>query len=155
MKVTLKIPKPAAKTWTVKGKTVDELSKNMKKHKWWGRYVSNPNYSYKDKGAIVTELVFKPKPVIYMPVWSEYSKASKADKKSWDDMYKALKKHEENHHTILLSESEAWKKTMDKLGDLDKKKMEVEWVKFNKATQAKQDGYDTKTDHGGKEGVTL
>lgn len=155
MKVTLKIPKPTSKTWTVKGKTSDELYKNMVKHKWWGRYLSNPNYGYKDKAGIVSELIFKPKPVIYMPVWSDYSKASKADKKLWDDMYKALKKHEENHHTILLSEAASWKKAMDKLGDVDKEKMETEWVKFNKATQAKQQSYDTKTHHGEKEGVSL
>lgn len=155
MKVIVKIPKPGNKTWTVKGKTLDEVFKNLQKHKWWGRYVSNPKYAYKDKDGIVTELTFKPQPVIFMPVWSGYAKATDADKKTWDTMWKALKTHEGKHHTLLLAEAESWKKAMDKLGDVNKKTMQTEWVKFNKATQAKQDAYDTSSYHGGKEGVTL
>lgn len=155
MKVVLSFPKPKANTWTVKGKTIVDLFDNLNKHKWWGRYRSHPEHSLKEKDALVSEFKLTAKPEVIMPKWAEYAKASKDEKKSWDDMWAALNTHENNHHTIFSDECDAWVKAMDKLGDLDKKKAKAEWDKFVKATQAKQDGYDKKTDHGAKEGVIL
>ncbi|GAA6199184.1 DUF922 domain-containing protein [Aquicoccus sp. SU-CL01552] len=155
MKVTLKIPKPASNKWTVKGKTIEDLFKNLKKHKWWGRYRSHSECSYKKKDGVVSDFILKAKPEIIMPVWANYSKASKEEKKSWDDMWKALKKHEENHHVIFKKEAEAWKKAMEKAGDLDEAKVIKAWNKFGKEAQGKQDAYDKKSDHGIKEGVIL
>lgn len=155
MKVTLKIPKPKDNTWTVKGTTILELFKNLNKHKWWGRYRSNPDHSLKEKDGKVSEFTLKAKPEIIMPKWSTYSKASKDEKTSWDDMCKALKKHETNHHALFEKEAAAWVDAMDKKGDLDKKAAKKEWDKFLKDTQTKQDAYDTKSGHGKKEGVIL
>lgn len=155
MKTILNIPKPANKSWVVKGKNIEELFKNLNKHKWWGRYRAYPSYSFKEKGGVVNEFTLKSKPEIIMPKWSNYTKASKAEKKSWDDMYKALMKHESNHHDIFQKEATAWQKAMDKVVDLNKKNALREWEKFDKATQNKQDAYDAKSDHGKKEGVIL
>ena len=80
MKVKLSIPKPANKDWKVKGKTIEEVFKNLQKHKWWGRYRAHPSYSYKPAKGKVTEFTLKAKPEIIMPSWTYYSKATKAQK---------------------------------------------------------------------------
>jgi len=155
MKVTLKYSKPASQKWTAKGKTMDDLLKNLNKHGWWGRYRAQPSYSYKEKNGTVSGFTLKAKPIVIMPAWSDYSKATKDQKKSWDTMWKALKKHEDNHHVIFDTAAKAWKKAMDKAGDVDAKEAKSKWDAFIKDTQGKQDAYDKKTGHGEKEGVIL
>ncbi|HEU0221346.1 MAG TPA: DUF922 domain-containing protein [Paracoccaceae bacterium] len=155
MKVTLSIPRPSNKSYTVSGKSIREVFDALQKHGWWGRYRSNEGMSYSGKSSTVDTIKVSASPVIFMPSWTGYSKASKAEQQSWDKMYKALKKHEENHHEIFLSSADDWKKEMEKNGNLSEKDTKAAWSDFTKATQKKQDAYDTKTDHGQKEGVIL
>ena len=155
MDVVLKIPKPANKTWNVKGKTVQELLDNIERHGWAGLYLANPSYAYKQPKDIVTQFTLKTKPLITTPKWSDYSKATKDEKKSWDKAMQGLKKHENNHHEIFCKEAKLWKAKMKKMGDLDKGDMESEWGTFMKLVQGKQDTYDTKTQNGVKEGARM
>lgn len=155
MKVTCKISKPSQKTWKVKGKTLDELVTTLDKHDWWGRYRSEISYSYKEKGGTVSVFSIKAKPVIHMPAWGEYSKASKDDKKAWDTMFKALLKHETNHHALFLEACAIWARDMDAEGEIDKKAALKAWKDFETNLQKTQDDYDSKTNHGAKEGVML
>jgi predicted secreted Zn-dependent protease len=154
MKVTLGYGSPSNATWKVKGSDAETLFKNLNKHKWWGRYRSNSKGTWTGKGAKISSVKIAGKPVITMPVWTEYSKV-KAGQKSWDKMWAALKKHEDEHHVIFDTAAQDFKKMLEKGGDLDPKDMQKAWDKFVKDTQKKQDAFDSKTGHGSKTGVVL
>lgn len=155
MKVTLTIPSPAKKSWTVKGGNLEEVFKNLNKNAFWGRYRSNPSYKSSGKGDKIDTIKLTAGPVITMPSWAGYGKASKDEKKSWDAMFKALQKHESNHHDIFVKAADDWKKEMEDGGDLSKKDADRAWKDFNASTQRLQDRYDSSTSNGAKEGVIL
>lgn len=167
----------------VKGKTLDELRKNLNKLKFWGRYTVNATANYKNNGAkLITEVSVSAKPQIEMPNWSDYAKAKKEEQSAWDDMYAVLLKHEMNHHALALEvfaiylteisdkvkEIAAHNKAVAKETDEKKRQklidtfipLKVDAIKKRLKTlatdlQAVQDDYDSKTDHGKKEGVTI
>jgi predicted secreted Zn-dependent protease len=155
MKVTLKISKPSNKTWTVKGADIAALFKNLQAHDWWGRYRSNNSGKFAGKSSQIDTVTLTAKPVITMPKWATYSKASKGEKKSWDAMFKALRKHEDEHHTIFVKSAEDWKTRMECGDDLSKKDMDKAWKLYQKDSQKDQDDFDKRTGHGTKAGVVL
>jgi len=157
MEIKLSISSPTSKSFTVKGDTIEEVFNSLNKNGYWGRYRSNESQSSKfgDDRKTVVEIELSASPTITLPNWSGYGKATKEEKKSWDVMYKALDKHENNHHTIFEDAAKAWKKQMEKDGDVEKKVSDKAWAEFVKSVQKLQDGYDTKTKNGEKEGVVL
>jgi predicted secreted Zn-dependent protease len=155
VKVALKVPNPSKKSWTVKGKNLEEVFDNLNKNAFWGRYRSNHKYKSSGKGDKIDTVTLESGPVITMPAWGGYSKATKDEKKSWDTMFKALQKHENNHHDIFVKAAEDFKKEMERGGDLTEREVERAWSAFDSATQKLQDKYDSTTDHGKKEGVIL
>ncbi len=154
MKVTLSYGKPSNKSWKVKGGDANTLFANLNKNGFWGRYRSNVSASWSGKGAKIDAFKLTAKPVVLMPSWTEYSKI-KAGQKSWDKMWKALKKHEDNHHTIFDTSAKAFKKKLEVEGDLDPKDMKKTWETYQKDAQKLQDDYDKKSKHGKNEGVIL
>lgn len=155
MKVTLSIPNPSQKTWTVKGKDLGEVFDNLNRHGFWGRYRANPSYKASGGGSKIDSVKLSAGPVITMPSWAGYGKATKDEKKSWDAMAKALQKHESNHHDIFVKAAQAWKKEMEDGGDLTSKEIDKAFKDFSAATQKLQDKYDTSSGNGKKEGVIL
>jgi predicted secreted Zn-dependent protease len=155
MKVDLGYSKPSSKTWKVKGQDAETLFKNLNKNAFWGRYRSNESARFSGKSAKIDLVKVAASPTITMPVWSDYPKAPKEAKASWDKMWKALKKHEDNHHTIFDDAAKALKKSLEKNGDLDEKDVSKAWGEFLKATKKSQESYDTRTKHGKSEGVIL
>jgi len=90
---------------------------------------------------------------IEMPIWRGYSKSSACMKKSWDDMYRNLKKHEDKHVELGNGVSEKIKKMLLAIPAQDSKnELEALIKKINTEiqteNQAKQDKFDTDTDHG-------
>lgn len=158
MKITLKIPKPKESSFTVKGASIPDVFHALEKHGFWGRYRSNETIAYetdrKDRALYVGGTV-SGAPVVILPKWANYGKASKDEKSSWDTMMKALTRHEYNHHAKFEDAAKDWKKAMEKGGDLSKKEMTAAWDKFVKDLQKTQDAYDSKTRNGQKEGVEL
>ncbi len=155
MKVICKIAKPGRTTWSVKGKNLEEVFKNLNAHRWWGQYKSGESIKWTLKDGKVDAVQVLVKPLISMPKWSGLSKATKEEKKSWDLMSKALLKHENEHHKVFLKVLEAWVKKLETLTALDKKALEKAWKAFGKEAQKQQDVFDKKTDHGAKKGVVL
>ena len=153
-KVSIPSGSPARKSWSCKGANLDEVFKNLNKHGWWGRYRSNLAYNAK-LGSNVVSVSVTAKPVVIMPKWAQYGKASADDKKAWDKMYKALLKHETNHHTITDTHLKELKKNLEKGGEIDGKELKKAWESSMKELEKKQKTYDSRTDHGSKEGVKL
>lgn len=154
MKVTVSYPKPKAKSFNVKGKSIPEVFKSLNKNAFWGRYRSDADIDW-GKDDPVKKADITAAPYIILPTWTDYSKATKDEKKSWDDMMKALEKHENNHHKIFEDAVEEFKKSIEKRDDLSAKDAKALWKDFLKDTQDAQDKYDTRTKHGEKEGVEL
>lgn len=154
MKVKVSIPKPKSKSWSVKGKSIPDVFKNLNKNAFWGRYRSDADIDW-GKDDPVTKASITASPYIILPDWSEYGKVSKGEKRAWDDMIKALDKHESNHHKIFEDTVEEFKKTLERRDDLSAKDAKSLWKDFLKDLQAAQDRYDSRTRHGEKEGVEL
>jgi predicted secreted Zn-dependent protease len=155
MKVKLGISKPSRKNWTVKGKGIEEVFANLKKHGFWGRYRSVPSYKASDERVIYSTVKISARQVITMPSWSGYGKADKEAKKSWDTMYKALLKHEAQHGEIFEAAVQELKSQIEAGEDLDKKQIDEACDAFTTDVQKQQDKYDSSTKHGTSEGVIL
>ena len=152
------IAKPSIKKRKYGGKTLKDVLKLLEKQSEWGLYdaVSNQKNSAKvDKDKKIKSVSINLKPVIEMPVWSNYGKAPKDQKASWDKMYKALLAHEQKHHKIQLKCGSDLEKMLKKEEDLDAKALNEKLEEARTACQDKQDAYDAKSKHGANEGVVL
>ena len=149
------IPKPKDVSYSVSGKTIEAVFKALNKRSFWGRYRSNASYSASFQlDGHVKEFKLTSKPVVTMPKWKEYSKGNKGQKGSWDTMWKKLYAHENNHHKIFTDCVAALETSLASENVL-KADLKSFWETETKEWQKKQDAYDSKTDHGVKEGVEL
>lgn len=146
---------PSPKHWTVKGSDLEKVFRNLEAHGWWGRYRARAKCVPKPKDGKIAEVAITGAPVITMPKWASYGKASKAEKKSWDDMYKALLKHENTHHTKTREAIKEFKKKVADMGEIEAKKKKALTDRFAADLQKANDDYDTKSKHGKNEGVVL
>jgi len=154
MKITASLPKPTVKPFNVKGKDLDELFAALEKHGFWGRFLANEAVNWGSKDPVET-VKFSAKPVIHMPKWTDYSKADKPSKDSFDKMYKVLLKHENNHYAIMLEQFAIFSNELNNLDTLSAKDAKKKWKEFLVTYNNAQKKYDDKTDHGIKEGVEL
>ena len=85
-----------------------------------------------------------------MPKWAEYSQASTAAKKNWDDMFAKLEIHESKH---VQNAAEAAEKCATDLMGKEILQMPGIVTRANAAMAAAQKKLDDATDHGAKENV--
>jgi predicted secreted Zn-dependent protease len=158
VKCDIKINAPKVTKFTVGGKTLEDAKKALDKRDEWGLYDSTRGFKSSakvDKDKKVTEVTMVINPIIELPDWSGYSKATKEQKASWDAMVKKLEAHERKHHDIQVDCVDALKKAIKDADDLDAKALNKIISDQQKACQKKQDSYDSSSGHGAKEGVTL
>ena len=74
---------------------------------------------------------------------------------AWHKMMTALAKHEENHRLIFLEEAAKFAEKVTAKTDLTRKVLKPILDQFSKDVKTAQDLYDSKTEHGKKEGVFL
>lgn len=141
MKVTLKISKPDNKTKKVKGGDLDTVFENLNGFPkgQWATYVGNHQIKVNEKKG---EVNLTAKPVITMPSWSGYTKASKAEKTSWDDMWQELKAHEDGHHDILVKHLGDFAASLKDTEELDRKAVDKAYTAFEKSMFDAQKKYD-------------
>lgn len=156
--VVVKVNAPKVSKYTVKGDTLAEVRKNLDKRDEWGLYDATQNF--KSGGKVdaqgqVTVVTIELNPVIELPTWSGYSKATKAQKASWDAMLKKLSAHEYKHHDIQVAGAAALKKAIESAKELDSDALNTLIEKAQTDTQKAQDSYDARSGHGAKEGVEL
>ena len=158
VKLSITVNKPTISTFSVAGKTLSDVKKNLDARDEWGLYDATQNFKSSakldpDGNVVGVTMVLSPK--IQMPSWSGYRAATKTQKASWDTMYKALLAHENQHHAIQLDCVEDLKKAIKAAKNLDAAALNELIDKCQKACQKKQDAYDTSSGHGAKEGVVL
>ena len=154
MKITTSIKKPSTKHYSVKGKDLDALFAALEAREFWGRFVANEKIDWGTKDPVATVKITAA-PVIYMPKWTDYSKADKDSKDSFDNMYKVLAKHEKRHYYILLEQVAMFQKLLNGLDELSAKDAKTKSKTFLADLKKAQKKYDDATDHGIKEGVAL
>ncbi len=158
VKVNIKINAPKVTKFKVGGKTLADAKKALDARDEWGLYDSTQGFKSSakvDKDKKVTDVTMAINPIIELPDWSGYSKATKEQKASWDDMVKKLEAHERKHHDIQVDCVEALKKAIKEADDLDAKGLNKIISDQQKACQKNQDSYDARSGHGAKEGVEL
>jgi predicted secreted Zn-dependent protease len=155
MKVSVTIPKPSVKSFKIKGETISDARDALNRRHEWGFYSSNQSVDWSGKGVPVDTVKVSAKPVIELPSWSGYPKADKDAQKEWDRMFKALTRHENAHHDVFTGVCDAWKKALEKGGDLAPKDMQDSFDEFMKDVQKAQDKFDASTGNGARDGVEL
>lgn len=146
--------KPVANTtYTVTGKTLKEAAAQIRGREEAGETSWNPvfNEAHDDSGKITTATIDVTITVL-LPSWSEASKLTGADKTTWDSFMMALRAHEQHHVDLVKSKLKDVAKNM-----IGKSKTEADGLLQAALTALKtaSDEYDTKTDHGKKEGVKI
>ncbi len=158
VKINIKLSAPKVSKFTVRGETLADARKALDARDEWGLYDATQGFKSSakvDKDKKVTEVTMTINPVIELPDWSGYGKATKEQKASWDAMVKKLEAHERKHHKIQEDCVDALKKAIKDEDDLDAKALNKIISDQQKACQKKQDAYDTSSGHGAKEGVVL
>ncbi len=156
--LNITVNRPKTTTFKVAGKTLSEAKDNLDRRSEWGLYdatQNSKNSAQTDADGNVTSVTMTLNPVIEMPSWSGYSAATKPQQASWDAMYKALLAHENKHHAIQLECVEDLKKAIKAAKKLDAAALNELIAQCQQACQKKQDGYDSSSGHGAKEGVVL
>ena len=158
VKLDFKISEPKVTKYKVTGTTLKEVLKQLNKRDEWGTYDSTQNQksdAKADGDGNVLSVTLSFSPEIELPEWSGYGKATKEQKKSWDNMMAKLTKHEKNHQDIQKGALEDFKKKLKSAKTLDKDTLKDMIKDFKEDTQKQQDSYDTSSGHGAKEGVEL
>lgn len=156
MKVTFKPSKPKAEFYILKAKTYDGVRAEFDRRTHSGCYHANPGHSYKtDADDVVISISMTCSPTIEMPNWPHAKKLKGKEKKNWDSMIKALKKHEAEHHTIYLKDTKVFKAKLKTAGNFPEADFATKMSEFYSSAQTHQEEFDVKTNHGGKTGVKL
>ena len=156
--VSVKVNTPKVSKYTVKGDTLAEVRKNLDKREEWGLYDATPNFksgAKVDPQGQIASVTIELNPVIELPTWAGYSKATKPQKASWDAMLKKLSAHEYKHHDIQVAGAAALKKAIESAKELDADALNALIEQAQTDTQKAQDSYDRSSGHGAKEGVEL
>lgn len=155
MNVTLNIANPKPADYKVKGKDITEAAAFMRSSPYAACYKANPTFDFDWDDVTCTGLVITAAPTIAMPKWPGASKLKGQEKKDWQKMMTALKKHEDSHHKKWKKAAEDFKKAREKAGDFPKKDVAKTMKAFFTKAQGVMDKYDGSTNHGESEGVTL
>ena len=157
IKADIKVNDPKVTKFKVGGKTLKEVVKSLEAREEWGLYdaTKNSKNSAQVKDGQVTSVTMTLNPVIQLPEWSGYGKATQQQKASWDKMIKLLETHERKHHTIQVDCASGLADEIKKAKTLDAKALNKLISDNRTACQKKQDDYDSKSGHGAKEGIEL
>lgn len=140
-------------TYTVTAKTLKDAAAQIKKREEAGETSWNPVFTetHDDNGNITGATVDVTITVL-LPAWDGAAKLTGTEKTTWDNFMTALKAHEQ-HHVDLVKEK--LKGVADEM--IGKSKTEATGLlkKALDSLKTASDEYDTRTDHGKKEGVTI
>jgi predicted secreted Zn-dependent protease len=143
-------------SYHVPGATLGAAFEFLKTRSEWGEFVGDCRARWKTDGrGGVTSVKLEPTFSISMPSWPAYRKQPQACKDTWDAMYKALRKHEDEHRESF---EQSIKATADQIGALETAtgaKIQELLDSAKTELQDRSDKYDKETEHGAARGVTL
>ena len=115
-----------------------------------------PASSFKrDSGGNVTSFTFTPSFKLTMPTWPAYRKQPQECKDAWDDMWRAVEKHELEHRRIFEQGFAKLVRELEQTPHMPFEDLKTSLCKAKAALQKQHDDFDTETDHGRSRGSEL
>jgi predicted secreted Zn-dependent protease len=135
--------------YKLKGKTTKAILKELNAREEWGKFDGKLKGRFSsNSGTKSFNVELFPESKIIMPVWPAYSRQTSKVQQNWDEVYAALRKHEDGHAVIFeegVASLKARFEGMTETNQKDFNKILNEWTESN---QREHDSYDSKTNHG-------
>jgi predicted secreted Zn-dependent protease len=146
------IEEPGSDPYDVSGTTLAEVHPQLDPTEW-GRCTYHYDYDYGTTNGRVTRVDITLRMTIRLPRWQEgRDEASPEARAEWDRMMAALRAHEERHAEIAREWAPRFKQRM--LG-VRARNATATYNQVKREADAAQRQYDTDTQHGQTEGVSL
>lgn len=143
-------------SFSVKAKKLSDVKEELQSKGEWGKFSWSLDYSIdNDANGNAVKVRLTVGYDIEMPKWPAYKHQTQQVKDSWDEMWRALKKHENGHLSIFEENVERLKNEFEALNETKGGEIKKKNNDAVKEIQKKQDEYDVKTDHGKNQGVIL
>ncbi len=143
-------------TYRVEAADLESAAKVLNGREEWGHFAGRFSWKWTgDAKGNATSVRIEPTFTITMPSWPAYREQPQPCKDAWDEMWRALRRHEEGHKELF---TDALSGLVDQLEALDAatgREIDDLMEKTESAIQSAQSEYDTKTDHGRSQGVVL
>jgi predicted secreted Zn-dependent protease len=149
---TLTIEEPQSDPYDVSGTTLAEVHSQLDPTEW-GRCTYHYDYDYDTTNGRTTRVNVTLRLTIRLPRWQEgRADASDAARTEWDRMMGALRTHENGHADIARE----WAPTVrERLLGVQEGNVASRYSQVRGQVQTRQDEYDTQTQHGQTQGVSL
>lgn len=148
---TVSIPDPTVDYDEYSGETLADVAALLPDDEW-GRCEWDFVHTFESTNGTITRVDVTLTRAIWMPRWVERDQASAAERAEWDRMVRNLRTHENGHATRARTWAPRLKQRM-----LNHPESEEATIKetFLADHQREQDQYDTDTQHGRTQGVSL
>jgi predicted secreted Zn-dependent protease len=150
---TITIHEPTFTSYSVTGLTLAGVAPQLNPVEW-GRCTWNFHYTYSSTNGVATRVNIILRLTIRLPQWTGagWESASATAKAEWQRMLGCLRTHENGHVDIARS----WAPTLQqRLFNQPEADLGSLWEAGLADHQTEQDAYDTRTQHGQTQGVTL
>ena len=140
----------------VQGADLESAGKFLQARGEWGSFSGHFPYKWKATAqGQVSSVVISPTYTIQMPTWAAYRKQSESCKNEWDEMWRALRKHEAGHRDIFLRGISKLVGDLEAIESTTGPEIDDLMERAGAAVQKEHDDYDSRTDHGKSRGVEL
>jgi hypothetical protein len=148
---TVTLPDPTVDYDDYSGETLADVAALLPEDEW-GRCEWDFVHTFESTNGTITRVDVTLTRTIWLPRWVERDQASAAERAEWDRMVRNLRTHENGHATKARTWAPRLKQRM-----LNQPESEEATIKETFLTdhQAEQDQYDTDTQHGKTQGVSL
>jgi predicted secreted Zn-dependent protease len=142
--------------YILKGADLEQALKVLMAREEWGKFEGNFTYKWKaDEKGNVSSVTIEPTFTITMPSWPGYNKQPQQCKDTWDEMWHALRKHEDGHREIFEQGVAKLVKGLEEAGDTTGREVDDVMQKARSDIQDQHDEFDTQTENGKSQGVEL
>lgn len=154
MQVTVNISAPETRTYTVRGTTLRDVHARLPRG-CWGRYVPNFTWDYRGQNGIATHIILNAAPRITLPNWNGRGRASRDEQREWDRMLRALTRHENAHHQVLVDALEDQRYFFSGEPDTPVRQLRRDLGNYTSELNQYQADFDRNSRHGQRDGVRL
>jgi predicted secreted Zn-dependent protease len=142
--------------FAVQARDTRSLIRALNAHGEWGRFTGRLNYAISSTGrGVIRKVRLSPSYRIVMPVWRNYRDQPQNVRDDWDQMYRALRAHEDGHRQIFEREVTRLEKELRSLNRNRTADVERRIAEALAVLQRLQDEFDRETEHGAARGVEL
>jgi len=149
-------PRGSRSSFKISGKTLTQVRRNLDARGEWGK--CDWSFTWKTSmsaSGTVSRVRLTPQWTVLMPAWTEYRRAKARKQESWDQMWKALLKHENGHGDVFERGFSKLERDLAALESPSSSDVDQVAQRAQQDIDKAQRSYDTETDHGRSRGVEL